>query len=74
MKLPGLSEKGKYATLIGILIALVVTVFVIISYIKGKLPQIAIIYYCLYGISIAFFILPSSLVLAFKDFKAEIKD
>jgi hypothetical protein len=73
MKLPPLSEKGKYATLIGILIAVPAAIVMSWLLIKNG-DYIYLPFIVAFSASIVFFILPSSFVAQFKDFKIEIKD
>lgn len=74
MKLPGLGEKGKYATIIGIIIALVVTALGIVSFFLGMLTLLGLIFGLGYLISILFFILPSRINIEFGKFKASVED
>ncbi len=68
-----LAEKGKIATIIGFLLGLGATVTMIIVLVKNSdfkyLP-----YAFAFGFSLFFFILPSSFILTYKDFKIEVKE
>lgn len=73
MKIPTLEEKGKWATIIGMIIgfpaSIVLTVMLIIHQDYKYIP-----FSIAFGISLLFFMLPSSFSVSYKDFKIDIKD
>lgn len=73
MKLPKLEEKGKWATIIGLIIGLPASVAMTwLLIVNGDYLYIP--FSIAFGISLLFFMLPSSISINFKDFKFEIKD
>lgn len=68
-----LAEKGKFATIIGFILAVVATVVMSILLIKDQ-DYKYVPFIITFSISIVFFILPSSFKVKFKDFEIEIKD
>lgn len=73
MRIPKLEQKGQWATIIGLIIG--IPSAVLLAYLLWKNGDYKYIPFAIaFGVSIAFFILPSSFVVSFKDFKIEIKD
>lgn len=68
-----LEKKGKYATLIGMIIGFPAAI--LLTYLLYKNGDFKYIPFCIaFGIALLFFILPSSLSIAYKEFKFEVKD
>lgn len=68
-----LEKKGKYATLIGMIIGFPAAGALIWRLIKnGDYEYIP--FAIAFGVALLFFMLPSSLSISFKDFKLDIKD
>jgi len=73
MNIPKLEDKGKWATIIGMIIGLPASVLMtILLWKNGDFEYIP--FSIAFGFSIVFFILPSSFIVSFKDFKIEVKD
>ena len=68
-----LTEKGKIATIIGMIIGIPSSIIMVVLLIVNQ-DFIYIPFVIAFSISIIFFILPSSFRVKFKDFEIEIKD
>ena len=68
-----LESKGKYASILGIIIGAVTTGMFCFKIVSQKKYDL-IIFLVGFGASLIFLMLPSSIVASFKEFKIEIKD
>lgn len=68
-----LQSKGKYATIIGLILGLVSTIVMCVLIVKNRTYEY-MPFVIAHAISIFYLVLPSSIIVSYKDFHLEIKD